>query len=65
MKINKKNSKGSKQCSQNIFAYGFPHEGRGDSNKEQNKEIRKDCIIYPSNTNPSPHTDGHSLRKFP
>ena len=29
------------QCSQNIFAYGFSHEGRGDSNKEQNKELLK------------------------
>ena len=28
------------QCSQNIFAYGFPHEGGGgDSNKEQNQEL--------------------------
>ena len=34
-------SNGSKQCSQNIFSYGFPHEGRRDSNKEQDKELLK------------------------
>ena len=37
----------------------------GGIRTKQNKEIRKDCIIYPNNTNPSPHIDGHSLRKFP
>ena len=48
------------QCSQNIFAYGFPQKG-GDLNKGQNEELLKRAI----HTDPSHHSDVHFLRKFP
>ena len=52
-------------CSQNIFAYGFPHKGRGFEQRAEQRTFEETVYYTPLILTLLPHSDSRFLRKFP